>query len=496
MAVRRYIVMPAEGWRSPDLRLLAESASVARIASAARDRPSHPLKTMPPPPGLAAAYEVVSATAEDAPKLVVMTPETARYLNRASPLTVEPNAPVAPAVRPAMRVRKAPGWQLGGRRRRLRVVVRDEQGRPIAGARVVALEEPAGTTGLARRTRVSGTVVLDLPADMDRLPVLRIEPPAGHVGSVLADVAGGEVAVTIRRSLVDAYVDGLRRRIGAPAAGSGAGARVAVIDSGVDAGHPDLAHVICRSVVDDQHGAFAHHHGTHVAGILGGRGAAGMLGVAPAAGMWSWRVVALGAWKADIYSLGVGIEEAARSNMHLINISMTTRRASDYLGRAASIAWENGAICIAAAGNEGQRGIAFPAAGKRVAAVTAYADRGGLPPDSPDLADVTDELAQGSPHLSRARFSNWGPEADFIGPGVGIISCAPGGSFAVSSGTSMASPAVTGLAAALLSARHPEVLAMDAGPARAAAITGALPQAAEPLGFSFEVQGNGIVGIA
>jgi subtilisin family serine protease len=91
-----------------------------------------------------------------------------------------------------------------------------------------------------------------------------------------------------------------------------------------------------------------------------------------------------------------------------------------------------------------------------------------------------------------AAFSNVGPQVDLTGPGVGIVSTVPGG-YAALDGTSMACPAVTGLAAKLLSVRG-DILNMSRDQARSDAIAQLLLQAARPLGFGPTYEGHGIPG--
>jgi hypothetical protein len=90
----------------------------------------------------------------------------------------------------------------------------------------------------------------------------------------------------------------------------------------------------------------------------------------------------------------------------------------------------------------------------------------------------------------KALFSNIGPEIDLTGPGVGIVSTVPGG-YAALGGTSMACPAVTGVAARLLAGR-PDVLGMSRDLARSDAIAGVLLDAAQALGFGPEFEGQGM----
>ncbi|NJL19327.1 MAG: S8 family serine peptidase [Bdellovibrionaceae bacterium] len=90
-----------------------------------------------------------------------------------------------------------------------------------------------------------------------------------------------------------------------------------------------------------------------MAGIIGARGGrAGMQGVAPAADLRSVRVFLPGSGKTNNFLLGEGIKQAARTDVHLINISIVTKYPSAYLGKAVALAYQNGAVCIAATGND------------------------------------------------------------------------------------------------------------------------------------------------
>jgi subtilisin len=90
-----------------------------------------------------------------------------------------------------------------------------------------------------------------------------------------------------------------------------------------------------------------------------------------------------------------------------------------------------------------------------------------------------------------AAFSNVGPEIDFTGPGVGIISTFPGG-YAALDGTSMACPAATGMAARILSAL-PQVLGMPRDATRADAMAQAVLTRARALGFAPVLEGQGLL---
>jgi subtilisin len=174
---------------------------------------------------------------------------------------------------------------------------------------------------------------------------------------------------------------------------------------------------------------------------------------------------------------------------------MVQGQASRFLAKAAAEAFQQGAVCIAAAGNEGKDRISHPAAAKRVVAVTAYGDRSVLAADALELSELSTVCSTSEPSLARATFSNWGPETDFIAPGVGLISCHSPSGYAVDSGTSFAAPVVTGLAAAMLSKHYPQILAMQKGARRAAAITQVLLDRGRDLGFAFETQGIGMINV-
>jgi subtilisin len=90
-----------------------------------------------------------------------------------------------------------------------------------------------------------------------------------------------------------------------------------------------------------------------------------------------------------------------------------------------------------------------------------------------------------------ADFSDIGPQTDFTGPGVGVISTLPGG-YGVMSGTSMATPAEVGAAARVLGA-NPAILAMPADATRTAAMLSALAAQTKPLGFGPTFEGKGMI---
>jgi len=209
----------------------------------------------------------------------------------------------------------------------------------------------------------------------------------------------------------------------------GAGIKVAVEDSGVDRGHRDLKLVGGFSAVageewfEDGLG-----HGTHVAGTIAALdNDADVVGVAPGAELYSVKVLDKRG-KGTFESVIAGLQWCVEHGMHLVNFSITHPTGNESLVAAVKAAAAAGLVMIAAAGNTAQA-VQFPAAYPEVIAVAAATDRN-----------------------TAADFSSFGPEIDLIAPGVGVRSTLSGGGTGKKSGTSMASPHVTGLAALALAA--------------------------------------------
>lgn len=211
---------------------------------------------------------------------------------------------------------------------------------------------------------------------------------------------------------------------------SGNGVKVAILDTGVSATHPDL-HVTAgynfidnNTDFDDDNG-----HGSHVAGIIAaGQKDQGMIGVAPDVDLYVGKTMDEHG-QGYYSSLIKGIEWAIDEDVDIINFSIGGDRYSSQLRRAIEVAADHDIVLVGAAGNKGIEAnatstVEYPAKFTEVIAVAAT--------DSNDL---------------RAPFSGYGPEVDVAAPGVNIKSTHMGTSYAQKSGTSMAAPFVTGMVA-------------------------------------------------
>jgi type VII secretion-associated serine protease mycosin len=230
----------------------------------------------------------------------------------------------------------------------------------------------------------------------------------------------------------------------------GEGVTVAIIDSGVDASHPDLGDNLLPGVdlvdPDNRNAWTPEDHGTLVAGVLGGQGHGtgggdGVLGVAPAATVLPIRATddrEDDRQQPSSRLVADGIRQAVASGAGVISVSLSSEY-SEVDERAVAAARRADVVVVAAAGNrsdgEEPGGVTFPAALPTVLAVGGVDQDGGL-----------------------AEFSVTGPELALTAPGKEIVTTRPGGEYAIASGTSFAAPIVAG-AAALVRSRFPELTA-------------------------------------
>ena len=255
--------------------------------------------------------------------------------------------------------------------------------------------------------------------------------------------------------------------------GSAEGVLIAVVDSGIDAAHPDLrdriwrnpAEILGEAGVDDDGNGYVDDvagwdftdapglpgsgdylerdadpaddsgHGTHVAGVAAaaaGNGE-GIAGVAPGVRVMPLRaglVIGEAGFLQDD-DIAAAIVYAVRNGADVLNLSFGDPAYSPLIDDAVRFALGRGVVVVAAAGNEASSEVFYPARLPGTIAVAAVG-RGGAP----------------------AAFSNFGASIDLAAPGVAIHSTGPGGGYSSLSGTSLAAPHVAG-AAALVLARHP-----------------------------------------
>lgn len=501
---QRMILLPARGLRATS-PLAAPAEQFLRTLSGfapgpgrhARAVKSRELPGVPGAPGV--RLTVLDSIADNAAKLVEVDPETLPALRAAQPgLRLVPIRYYRPQVE-QIRMRALLKAADTGTVRDVTVAVLSSADRdPVRGAIVVAFTDFEKREGADGTTNAQGQVRLRLRAA--RIERLFVYPGKGYWSGYRRNVAAGDTVEVLLRPVELRFTDALRHFYGQAPSATGHGVRVGVVDTGVGP-HPDLAVSGGRNTVrgeDAKDNSDGDEHGSHVAGIIAAHGTppAGLRGMAPGAQVFAYRVFGKNKDSASNYDIAKAIDAAREDQCDVINLSLGLEWDGGPLGpsdealRAAiEDAHEGGVLAVAAAGNDDRGPVNFPAADPLCVAVSALGRKGTFPPDTTETADVAAPYGR-DPRNFIAAFSNIGPEVDLTAPGVGILSTVPGG-YAAMSGTSMATPVVTGFAARLLAARPDlRALARDAG--RANALAHALALAARTLGFRPTYEGRGM----
>ena len=208
----------------------------------------------------------------------------------------------------------------------------------------------------------------------------------------------------------------------------GDGVVIAVLDTGVDGSHPEIGGKLAGpSVNTTGTNDGVGDHGTAVAGIAA---AATNNGVGVAGMGWNARILSVKVLDAAgdgwVSWIASGVYAAVDRGARVINMSLSSDGYSAALADAVAYAQSRGAVVVAAAGNEGDTAVRYPA---------------GLP--------GVVSVAAAEPARKLASFSNRGPWVDLAAPGVRIPAPVPGG-YGLFDGTSAAAPIVSGAVALLL----------------------------------------------
>lgn len=310
--------------------------------------------------------------------------------------------------------------------------------------------------------------------DLRVLPITRYylpgeRPRRGSKGAKPATQPSAESAVSADGSI---FIDDVKQHFLSASGGGaeGRGVLIGVVDTGIDDTHPALRGQVSAlrcyipGVAPTAGGpvnwgeaqAARSGHGTHVAGIIAAApDFGGPAGVAPNARVISYRVFPdhpSGLKPAENAVIIDSIRAAIEDGCHIVNLSLEgTTLKEDGVRSAIADAWENGVLCIAAAGNGFGNPVSFPAALQHCVAVTAIGRDGTFPHEQSLMKFMSDQRATSDPAIFLASFSNFGPQVRFTAPGHAVVSTFPNGEWWFDSGTSMAAPFITGLLARLLS---------------------------------------------
>ena len=213
---------------------------------------------------------------------------------------------------------------------------------------------------------------------------------------------------------------------------TGTGIRVCVVDTGINRTHPDLNDNYVTGidyVNDDDDPTDDNGHGTHVSGTIAAElNGAGVVGVAPDADLIVAKVLN-SAGSGSYSDVIAGINWCASNGAKVISMSLGGSSGSDALKNAVDTAYENNILVVAAAGNSGNK----PGKGDNVSYPARY--------DSVIAVAATDS------NNKRASWSSTGSKVEISAPGVSVKSTWLGTGYGTISGTSMATPHVSGVAA-------------------------------------------------
>lgn len=435
----------------------------------------------------------VAAKREELGPDVVLEPEILRYLATTT-LTADSSGAGGPAT---------PAAASAGSGQTLRITVRGPSG-PLEGAEVLLTLRAVGTqvNTISARTDSVGRVAFEYGPPWT--PAAAVAVPAGnHWTMVLRGPTDGATIETPELpEISDVW---WHRAVGAGAA-SGAGVTVGVADTGIGP-HPHVQHVTGAGAFlggnylsDPAASLDVDSHGTHVCGTIGARPTSAPLrpaGIAPAADIVCARIFPTAESGANQGDIAGAIDHlSVVRHADLINLSLGSPQRSQIEWEAIVEALEGGTLTVCAAANAAGP-VNYPAAFDESIAVSALGLQGWGPPGSlASLRYPSDQAKYGRDQLYLANFSCFGPQIDCAAPGVGIIAPVPerfglSAPYGVMDGTSMASPVVCGVLAAVLGA-SPEYLKLPRDLTRSAQARALLEASCKDIGLAPQYQGRGV----
>ena len=332
---------------------------------------------------------------------------------------------------------------------------RPGSGVPVAGERrliptevVAEMASPATPQAIAALALRNNLALVDQLASQltgTTLLLLRIpdqRPLAAVIGALQADAAVLSAQPNYLFALQDARTAGgdalqyasLKLRLPeAHKLAAGDNVLVGVIDSGIDARHPELAGSIAATFDAIGRAGGPHDHGTAIAGLIVAHGR--LTGTAPRARLLAVRAfdAASNGAQGTTFNILKGLDWMAVKGARVINMSFAGP-SDPAIHRSLEGAFRNGIMLIAAAGNAGPKSPPlFPGADPDVLAVTA--------------TDAADKIFAAS---------NRGGYIAVAAPGVDVLVAAPDGGYQVSSGTSFSAAEVSGIAALMIQ-KHPDL---------------------------------------
>jgi subtilisin family serine protease len=391
-------------------------------------------------------------------------------------VVVEPNAPLFAG--PATLTTPFAAWSALAaptprRRRELRFRVVGGADQPLAGAGVTVFGRGFSAQGITDTSGAATVSIFDVESDLEDIHAVYVQPAADHweCFAPRPTLAFDEANVVRLKPIVPArahsageiHTEWARRAMhldrpldGATARSTGAGVKIALIDSGCDHDHLLLRHISrgvdisgaqngARDWTRDEIG-----QGTHCAGIIAGSGRStpGVDGIAPGAEIHVFKLTPGGRFSDLIEALDQCIER----QIDIVHLGVGADQVSELVAQKIAEARLAGVACIAGSGDTGGP-VRFPALIPGVLSVAAVGRLGEFPSDTHHGWTAVPELT-GLGGVFATNFSGSGPQVGVCAPGVAVISSVPGGGLAARDGTAVAAAHIVGLAAVVLS-HHP-----------------------------------------
>lgn len=273
------------------------------------------------------------------------------------------------------------------------------------------------------------------------LPSVRYIEPDLRLFMLEADPPGAPLIGIYQASRTVESIDWGVKRVKAPEVWettTGRDVRVGIVDTGIASMHPDLQGAVMGgfNAIDGGSWQDDNNHGTYVASVLAARrNGIGIIGVAPEAMLYAIKVMSSdgSGYVSDVIQ---GCQWALAQKIPIVNMSLGSDYHSTALRETMSIAASQGMSIIAASGNDGARGVMSPA-----------------------REDVAVCVGASGTDDKRMSWSNYGPAMrsnGILAPGSWIMAGTKDGQWRRVSGTSIATPHVTGIFALLLQAKHSE----------------------------------------
>jgi hypothetical protein len=305
----------------------------------------------------------------------------------------------------------------------------DERGRVLVGAGVVA--------DAKSQLRALGVILdfefIDMPSVVARmsamlLPQIRQNPEVEYVEPIFPGVfASQETTWNVQR-------------VQAPAAWSysmGNGAKLLILDSGIDNTHPDLAPAVIQTCVPNDDGLDRYGHGTWVAGIAAAvNNAIGIVGVASGVSLWTSKI-ATSSNQPDPGYAACGVQFGRLNHVAVINMSWGVTPCTALTDQINAAYYQDGIVMVAGPANNSGGPVDYPSSLGSVIAVSS--------------TDINNNLSPSAPV---------DPKIELAAPGVHDTTTCLGGAYCDVSGTSFSAPHVAA-AAALLKAYNPSQSSVD-----------------------------------